>query len=342
MKKFWFSILLGIVLLTSCVTVSEEPTSEAPPLFVTSTLPPTKPGLSLPTALPPTGTPTLDPLTPSPTVTSAAACRDSAILVEDVTIPDNTSVPRGQKFTKTWRFQNMGRCTWTGYTITFLSGDRMSSPDSAPVPETEASATVDVSIELVAPPNDGAFTGTFELRNSAGEVVPIGTEKSFWVKVVVGNGAPPTSSSGGAVATQKPVDITQCNYSENAGYVQQLVGLINQARADAKLPALSVNAQLTAAAQAHSLDMACGNFLSHTGSDGSWIGDRLKAAGYNTYSYLEIIAIGAPQDAMRQWRDDQPHWDIVLNPGSTEIGVGYVYSPDSDFGGYFTVDFASP
>ena len=341
MNKFWTLILLIIFLLTSCVTVDENSTPDAPPLFITSTLPPTKQGLTLPTAVPPTFTPTLDPLTPSPTVTSAAACRDNAILVEDVTIPDNTSVPRGQKFTKTWKFQNMGRCAWTGYTITFLSGDRMSAPVSAPVPDTEARATVDVSVDLVAPPNDGAFTGIFELQNAAGEVVPIGTEKSFWVKIIVGNGAPPTSSSGGVVATPKPVDISQCEYSENAGYVQQLVGLINQARADAQLPALTVNAQLTIAAQKHSLDMACGNFLSHTGSDGSWIGDRLRAAGYNSYSYLEIIAIGTPQDAMNQWRNDQPHWDIVLGP-SKEIGVGYVYSADSDYGGYFTVDISGP
>ena len=234
MKKIWIFILLTCFILTSCVTVEEETPSDAPPLFVTSTLPPTKQGLTLPTAVPPTASPTLDPLTPSPTTTSAASCRDSAILVEDVTIPDNTSVPRGQKFTKTWKFQNMGRCTWTGYTIAFLSGDRMSSPDSAPIPDTEARATVDVSIDLVAPPNDGAFTGIFELRNAAGDVVPIGTEKSFWVKIIVGSGASPTSSSGGAVATQKPVDITQCEYSENAGYVQQLVSLINQARADAR------------------------------------------------------------------------------------------------------------
>ncbi len=341
MKKIWIFILLTCFILTSCVTVSEEATPDAPPLFVTSTLPPTRQGLTLPTAVPATASPTLDPLTPSPTATSAASCRDGAILVEDVTIPDNTSVPRGQKFTKTWKFQNMGRCKWTDYTIAFLSGDRMNSPDTAPVPETEARATVDVSVDLVAPPNDGAFTGIFELRNAAGDVVPIGTEKSFWVKVIVGKGASPTSSVGGVVATPKPVDISQCNYSENAGYARQLVDLINQVRADAQLPALIVNAQLSAAAQKHSLDMACGNFLSHTGSDGSWIGDRLKAAGYNTYSYQEIIAIGTPQDAMNQWRNDQPHWDILLNPLAKDVGVGYVYSPDSSYGGYFTVDFAS-
>ncbi len=342
MKKLWIFILLTIFILTSCVSVGKNSPTDAAPLFVTSTLPPTKQGLTLPTAVPPTGIPTLDPMTPSPTVTSAAACRDNAILVEDVTIPDNTSVPRGQKFTKTWKFQNMGRCAWSGYTITFLSGDRMSAPESAPVPDTAARATVDVSVDLVAPPDDGAFTGIFELRNAAGEVVPIGTEKSFWVKIVVGNGASPTSKPGSVSPTQKPVDISQCQYSENAGYVQQLVSLINQARSDAKLAPLTVNAQLAAAAQAHSLDMACGNFLSHTGSDGSWIGDRLKAAGYNTYTYEEIIAIGSPQDAINQWHSDQPHWDTVLNPSMKEIGVGYVYSAASQYGGYFTVDFASP
>ena len=163
MKKLWIFILLTIFLLTSCLTVKDNPTQEAPPLLVTSTLPPTKQGLTLPTAFPPTGTPTLDPMTPSPTVTSPAECRDNAILVEDVTIPDYTSVPRGQKFTKTWKFNNMGRCAWSGYTIAFLSGDRMSSPNSAPVPDTEARATVDVSIDLAAPPNDGTFTGIFEL-----------------------------------------------------------------------------------------------------------------------------------------------------------------------------------
>jgi len=56
--------------------------------------------------------------------------------------------------------------------------------------------------------------------------------------------------------------------------------------------------------------MACGNFLSHAGSDGSWIGDRARAAGYPGYGASEIIAIGTPQDAMNQWRNDQGHWSL--------------------------------
>jgi uncharacterized protein YkwD len=84
--------------------------------------------------------------------------------------------------------------------------------------------------------------------------------------------------------------------------------------------------------------MACNNFLDHTGSDGSWIGDRLLRAGYPNTNYTEIIAIGTPQNAMDQWQADGPHWDAILDSSSTEFGVGYAYYANSTFGGYFTVD----
>jgi uncharacterized protein YkwD len=106
--------------------------------------------------------------------------------------------------------------------------------------------------------------------------------------------------------------------------------------------ALTVNQPLMNAAQAHSLDMACNNFLRHSGSDGSWVGDRLIAAGYPNRYYLEIIAIGLPQDAMNQWRNDALHWDAVINSRVTEIGVGYVFNRFSSYGGYWTVDMGGP
>jgi hypothetical protein len=101
--------------------------------------------------------------------------------VEDVTYPDNTITAAGEKFTKTWKLQNTGKCTWAGYTIAFASGDRMDSPDSAPVPDTGPNQTVDVSIDLTAPAADGAYLGNFELHNAEGDKVPIGTETTFWV-----------------------------------------------------------------------------------------------------------------------------------------------------------------
>jgi uncharacterized protein YkwD len=335
-KAHW--IFLLIFLLTSCVTVSQgNAPTEAPLLFVTSTLPPTKPGLTIPTTTPPIATQTLDPLTPHPTTSATANCTDSAILVEDVNYPDNSAVPSGEKFTKTWKLQNVGRCKWTGYTIAFVSGNRMSAPDAAPVPETEAGKPVDVSIELVAPSTDGTYLGNFELRNADGTTVPIGTEATFWVKIIVGAGGA-SNTQGTTIGTQSG----NCTYSTNDGYVQTLIDLVNQARADVGREALTVNMQLTTAAQGHSLDMACNNFLEHSGSDGTWVGDRLVQAGYPHSYYLELLAIGLPQDAMNQWRADKTPWEGLINSRVTEIGVGYVYSKFSAYGGYWTVDMGGP
>ena len=333
MSKITKITLLLVLLLTSCVDVSTEAldtATPAAPLFVTSTLPPTKQALTVPTQIPATSTPE-----PSSTKaagdSSAPSCRDSAILVEDVTYPDNAIVNAGETFTKTWKLQNVGTCTWTGYTVAFVNGDRMSSPDSVLVPETERSKPVDVSVDLVAPTDDGTYRGNFELRNADNEPVLIGAESIFWVQVVVG----PIESSAN-------LGNGNCTYITNDGYVQQLIELINQARADVGRAALTVSPQLMKAAQAHSLDMACNDFLRHSSSDGSWIGDRLVDAGYPNSYYLEVIAIGLAQDAMNQWRADPTHWEAVINSRVRDIGVGYVYNKFSSYGGYWTVDMGGP
>jgi uncharacterized protein YkwD len=326
-QKTLFALFL-ILVLTACVQLSGETPTDAPAIFVTSTLPPTRQGLTLATDIPPTVSPTSDPLTPSPT----PSCRDSAVFVEDVTVPDNTRLDAGEKFTKTWKLQNTGSCAWTDYTIAFVSGDKMEAPDSVPVAETEVSSTVEVSVDLVAPSEDGAYTANFELHNAEGESILLGTEPTFWVKIVVGDEMPSASEQ----------TIGNCTYTENPEYVQTLIDLINQARADVGRDPLTVNADLTEAARRHSLDMACNNFMKHSGSDGSWTGDRVTDAGYTEPYYLEILAIGLPQDAMNQWRIEKADWSAVLNSRVTEIGVGYVFSKFSAYGGYWTVVMGGP
>jgi Uncharacterized protein with SCP/PR1 domains len=321
-RKIILALFL-LLLLSACVNVSGETATKPPVLFVTSTLPPYQPGLTLPTPIPPTASPTSDPLTPSPT----PACRDSAVFVEDVTYPDNTRLTAGEKFTKTWKLQNTGNCKWTDFTVAFVSGDKMEAPDSVPVPETEVSSTVEVSVDLVAPSDDGAYAGNFELRDAEGKSIPLGTEPTFWVKIVVGEEMPSASEQ----------TIGNCTYTENPEYVQTLIDLINKERADVGRAALAVNADLTEAARRHSLDMACNNFMKHSGSDGSWTGDRVSDAGYSNQYYLEILAIGLPQDAINQWRIEKADWSAVLNSRVTEIGVGYIFSKFSAYGGYWTV-----
>jgi uncharacterized protein YkwD len=358
MKKIWIVLLL-ILTLSGCIKISEETPVPARAVFVTSTLPPTRLGLSLPTDIPLTATSdestTTTPGTPAEAEAAASAggsCKDSAVMIEDVTVPDNVQMSRGERFTKTWRFMNNGKCSWSGYTIAFVAGDRMASPDTAPVPQTEPGKTVDVSVELTAPSVDGSYTGYFELKNASGETLAIGTEKTFWVKILIGNvAAAPASTPAitsaftpiSGVPTVKVSGPASCNYSSSSSYQTEIANLINRARAEAGLPALNVNPLLTTAAQGHSIDQACHGLISHSGSDGSSPSQRIAAAGYAASFASEIIyGSGYPQTAFDWWMSDLVHRNEILNASVSEMGVGYAYVPGTSAGGYYTVDFASP
>jgi uncharacterized protein YkwD len=136
-----------------------------------------------------------------------------------------------------------------------------------------------------------------------------------------------------------------CSPVGNAGYESTLLGLINQERANQGLAAYVAQGQLQAAARLHSTDMACNGFFDHTGSNGSTVGQRVTAQGYS-WSYVgENIFAGTnatPQSAFDWWMASPPHQANLLNLNYTEIGIGYIYEPDSPFGGYFTAVFAKP
>lgn len=158
----------------------------------------------------------------------------------------------------------------------------------------------------------------------------------------------PTST---ATPTQTKVPATPtsavCNATTNSTFESELAGLINQQRVSAGLPELAWQGQLAAAARGHSLDMACNNYFSHTGSDGSSPFDRIIAQGYS-YSYAGENIYGgggtynSPQAAFDAWMASPGHHDIMLSPTYTQVGIGYAYNAGSTYGGYFTAVFAVP
>lgn len=308
-------VLFVLLLLASCAPVPTPTATNTPVVLPTATL-----------------SPTPEPL---PTETATPACEVGAVLLEDVTYPDNTLLPAGEKFTKTWKLQNTGNCPWTGYTVAFAFGDKMEAPDSVPVPEIEAKATVNVSVDLVAPLDDGTYTGNFELRDAEGKPVPVGTEPNFWVKILVG-------------AATDPLGVKQrigdCIYTENPEYVQAMIDLINKTRQEKGLKVLTVNDKLTNAAQAHSLDMACSGakFLEHEGSDGLYTGQRLVNVGYTNTYYFELLGVGLAQDALFEWSRHENQWPAIVDRYVIEVGVGYAYSKLSRYGGYWTVIVGGP
>ena len=122
------------------------------------------------------------------------------------------------------------------------------------------------------------------------------------------------------------------------------MALINQERANQGIAPLSVSSQLTASARQHSRDMACNDFFSHTGSDGSSPFARIASSGYSYSAAAENIFGGnvLPQAVFNSWMSSPGHRTNMLNPTYIHIGVGYIYNAASTYGGYYTADFAAP
>ena len=118
----------------------------------------------------------------------------------DITIPDDSVLPPGEDFIKTWKLVNTGTCTWTTlYSASFFYGDRMGAPESVPFQASVLPAqSVEISIEMVAPSSPGAYQGNWKLMNSTGELFGIGPngDLPFWVRIIV-----PESPSSTATAT---------------------------------------------------------------------------------------------------------------------------------------------
>lgn len=164
------------------------------------------------------------------------------------------------------------------------------------------------------------------------------------------NPPPPSSTSPPATSppthTALPPTPTSgiCNPSGNGSLESSLIQLINQERLSRGIGTLSQQSQLAAAARVHSEDMACNDFVSHTGSDGSLPWDRARAQGYSYSAIAENIFAGSSsaQSIFNGWMNSTGHRDNMLNPTYTEIGVGYQYWSDSTYKAYTTAVFAKP
>jgi uncharacterized protein YkwD len=138
-----------------------------------------------------------------------------------------------------------------------------------------------------------------------------------------------------------------CEASTDVDVEAAILDLINAERARHGLGKLAEQYQLNAAADVHTVDMACKNFFSHTGSDGSSPFDRIKTQSYVYYYAGENLFAGNgvyndAGQAVSAWMNSDGHRQNILKPEFTEAGVSYVFNPDSAYGGYFAIVFARP
>lgn len=155
--------------------------------------------------------PTAQPMTPTagPTRPPDALC-DQALpgVPIDVTIPDDTQLKPGEEFTKVWRLQNAGTCTWTTeYALVWFSGEQLGAPLTIALQEAvPPGVTVDLSVDMKAPETPGTYQSWWKLRNPTGTLFGIGPSggSAFWVRIVVVPGETVTETPALPTTTPTP------------------------------------------------------------------------------------------------------------------------------------------
>jgi len=114
---------------------------------------------------------------------------DLAKFISDVSVPDDTAFNPGEAFTKTWRLQNAGSCTWTSAYSLVVEGDNvLNAPAASPITSGSVppGATIDISVNLGAPSVAGTYRQNFKLANASGQRFGLGNNANpFWVQIKV-------------------------------------------------------------------------------------------------------------------------------------------------------------
>ena len=370
-------VVLGLILLIYWLTRPDQPLGQ---YFATDT--PTSTVTSTATS---TSTPTLTPtITETPTITVTATPSDPFPYI----IQEGDSLEAlSQRFNlgaegplliyyaNQEQMEANGGVIFVGQTITIpLPGSVL--PTTTPIPASVRSGTL---IEYTVLPGDTLAGIAFKFNSivdniieeneivdanalNAGDVLQIPVNLVTPTATLPSTSTPvsPTAPAGAATAASTSAataaatsasggtSTAACSFDENAQFVTQLQTLVNEARTEAGLPALTVNTQLTEAAEAHAADMLCNDYFSPVGLDGTTPEQRVEAAGFNASLVVEnLFALhpafgGNPQEAIDWWMGNPDARADLLNANTTVMGIAYASSEDSLFGGYFVVVSASP
>lgn len=122
--------------------------------------------------------------------------------------------------------------------------------------------------------------------------------------------------------------------SRSARLQTSLLAQVNATRAARGLVRLRVSPALTAAASAHSAQMARLGYFSHDSASGASFSQRIAgfypSRGYRSWSAGENLVWASPDlgavRALKLWLSSPPHRANLLNPRWREIGLAAVHS----------------
>lgn len=160
------------------------------------------------------------------------------------------------------------------------------------------------------------------------------------------------SIAGGTVQTPSPAGTApkaggppktpaaQTNSTSLTSMEQQMVTLINQARAQNNLPALQVDMQVTNVARIKAQDMIDNNYFSHNSPKYGSPFDMMKSFGVHFVKAGENIAGNQTVQAAHNALMNSPgHRQNILSPDYTHIGIGI--KQGGQYGNMFSQMFVS-
>jgi len=117
---------------------------------------------------------------------------------------------------------------------------------------------------------------------------------------------------------------------------------ITEYRRSRGLPAVTVDATLTAIAASQAQAMARARKMSH--SLGGSFPSRLNRGGYDALIAAENLAAGPRNldEAIASWRASKGHNANLLKAGVTQIGIAVAYAPNNKYGNYWALVLGTP
>ncbi len=197
-------ILIFTMLLSACGNQNAQTSSVATaiaqtvaamnaqtPLVTYVVVTPASTSTPLPTS---TGIPTSTSV-PAPT-SIPRSCNAVSFISENP--EDNASFAPGATFTKSWRFKNVGTCTWNpNYKVVYASGNTITGADTKKLTSYVAPGeTTDIVYTFKAPTTAGTYKTVFYLKDDDGNVFA-----QFWVQFKVKSSSPTSTATPGFAVT---------------------------------------------------------------------------------------------------------------------------------------------
>ncbi len=117
---------------------------------------------------------------------------------------------------------------------------------------------------------------------------------------------------------------------QDPGFERALIVVVNQVRAQHRLPPVRADRRLTAAARDYARELAQRRVVDHAGRDGSRVNDRVGRQGYAWGYVAENLAANADdaRAVVAWWMDSPGHRLNLLSPSARDVGAAREIATD--------------